>query len=98
MGLRFERVPNMKWAITLDEKDNVAVVAEAVALGEQVDCGACSVTAGCDIPRAHKISIRAIPAGAHVIKYGQSIGTARYDIASGVLVHVDEVVSGMFYE
>ncbi|MCL2595260.1 MAG: altronate dehydratase family protein [Promicromonosporaceae bacterium] len=40
-----------------------------------------------DIPRGHKIALRAVAAGQPVHKYGQSIGVATTDIAPGDHVH-----------
>jgi len=40
-----------------------------------------------DIPQGHKVARVRIPAGSHVIKYGQSIGIASQDIAEGAHVH-----------
>lgn len=45
-----------------------------------------SVTAG------HKIALRAVPAGAHVRKYGQVIGRASADIAPGDWVHTHNLI------
>ena len=35
-----------------------------------------------DIPAGHKVAVRLIPAGAAIIKYGQTIGFASTDIAA----------------
>jgi len=44
------------------------------------------------IPFAHKISIRKIPKGSPVIKYGERIGKAIRSIEPGELVHVHNVM------
>jgi altronate hydrolase len=45
------------------------------------------------IPRGHKVSMRAIPAGASVIKYGNPIGVATQEIPPGAHVHTHNVAS-----
>jgi len=76
----------MKSTIILNNHDNVAVLAEPAAagsdplgLGRALEKG---VSAG------HKLALKAIPAGAAVLKFGQIIGTATRDIAAGEHVHV----------
>lgn len=45
------------------------------------------------IPFGHKVAIKPIPRGQHVIKYGASIGLATQDIAPGEHVHVHNLTS-----
>lgn len=40
------------------------------------------------IPRGHKIALRDIAAGEHILKYGEVIGMATCDINAGQWVHV----------
>ena len=46
-----------------------------------------------DIPYGHKIALRDIAAGEHIIKYGESIGAAERDIPAGSYVHVHNIVA-----
>lgn len=46
-----------------------------------------SVVVTQSVPRGHKLAVRAVPRGAPVHKYGQSIGRATRDIAVGDHVH-----------
>jgi altronate dehydratase small subunit len=45
------------------------------------------------IPFGHKFAIVAIEGGQHILKYGESVGRARTDIAAGEHVHVHNVDS-----
>lgn len=45
------------------------------------------------IPFGHKVALVPIPQGAHVIKYGASIGIATRDILPGEHVHVHNLQS-----
>jgi len=45
-----------------------------------------------EIPFGHKISLRRIPKGGAVIKYGERIGRAIRSIEPGELVHIHNVV------
>ncbi len=83
----------MTAAIVISADDNVATALDAIAAGEAVAAGGASVTAVEAIPRGHKIALRAIPAGAHVVKYGSPIGTASAAIAAGAHVHTHNVAS-----
>ncbi len=76
----------------LSEKDNVATSLEEVAggasvevqLGDQVR----TVTALEPIPFGFKIAVADIAKGAHIKKYGESIGIASSDIKAGGMVHI----------
>jgi altronate dehydratase small subunit len=46
-----------------------------------------------DTPMGHKFAISEIPAGADVVKFGESIGRATADISPGEHVHVHNVES-----
>ena len=78
------------WRIT--PEDDVAVVLEDVAQGEQVRCGSLLLTAGAAIPQGHKIACREIPAGEMVKKYGVAIGAALEEICPGSYVHTHNLL------
>lgn len=83
-----------KIALKVDDRDNVATIfAQGVADGDQVEIRDKrghyeTVCVHGDVPYGHKIAAAAIPQGAHVIKYGESIGAASRDIAPGEYVHI----------
>lgn len=79
-------------ALKVDAKDNVAVVAQAVAAGDQVQVGDATFVAANDIPIGHKIALCDIPAGAMVVKYGATIGIANVDIKTGDHVHTQNML------
>lgn len=81
-----------KCAWRVSPEDNVAVVLEDVARGEQVDCGALLVTAEAAIPQGHKIACQEVPAGEMVKKYGVTIGEALEDIHPGSYVHTHNLL------
>ncbi|MDA8298216.1 MAG: UxaA family hydrolase [Actinomycetota bacterium] len=80
-------------ALRLDPQDNVAVVIEALAPGDEVVLEPARVVAREAIGFGHKIALAPIPAGTPVRKYGEVIGIATADIAAGAHVHVHNVVS-----
>ncbi len=45
------------------------------------------------IPLCHKFALRAVAAGAPVVKYGETIGRASRDIAPGEHVHIHNLLS-----
>ena len=83
----------MNPVIVISDRDNVATALEALEAG-QIIGGAAPVTVREQIPRGHKVSIRAIPAGESVIKYGNPIGVATAEIPQGFHVHTHNVASG----
>lgn len=74
--------------IILNAKDNVAAVADNVKIGEtiSIDEDNC-LSAIQDIPGKHKVAITDIEKGGLVIRYGESIGTAKEKIAAGSWIH-----------
>lgn len=83
-----------KIALKVDDRDNVATIfAENVRDGMELEIrdkrGVSEpVTVIGDVPYGHKIAVRTIPKGAHIIKYGESIGAASVEIRRGEYVHV----------
>ena len=75
-------------AIRMDPRDNVAVVTAEVKPGQVVQLSdGCKVQPTEIIPRGGKVALTAIPAGSAVVRYGEEIGLATEDIASGQHVH-----------
>lgn len=77
----------------VDPRDHVATSLRDIARGEAVDLHGQAITARADIPKGHKIAIRAAQAGEDVLKYGWPIGRALADIAVGDHVHVHNVAT-----
>jgi altronate hydrolase len=74
-------------AIHLHAADNIAVARVPLAAGTELRVDGVRVVALDAIPAGHKIALRAIPAGAMVERYGQSIGRATEAIEAGRHVH-----------
>jgi altronate dehydratase small subunit len=78
--------------LVISEADTVATALEDVAAGAETTVRwgdqVRAVRALEAIPFGFKIALVDIPQGAHVIKYGESIGVASCDIQAGQLVHV----------
>ncbi|MBR1794602.1 MAG: altronate dehydratase [Bacteroidales bacterium] len=68
--------------IKINPSDNVAVALQDLSKGTRVE----GVTLSMDIPRGHKIVLRDLRAGDHVIKYGYPIGHVTRDAAAGTMV------------
>ena len=84
----------MKAALVISERDNVATALQAMRPGQRIEVNGSIVIVGEAIARGHKISLREIPAGEPVIKYGSAIGTATAHISVGAHVHTHNVASG----
>lgn len=72
--------------LKLHTRDNVGIALSDLAPGQE---GASE-----PVPRGHKFALVPIRAGEFVRKYGQIIGTATQDIASGAHVHVHNLGMG----
>ena len=81
-------------ALKIDDLDNVATIfANGMKKGMSVEIHdkkghSETITLLDDIPYGHKIAVTDIPKGAHIMKYGESIGAASTDIKKGDYVHV----------
>lgn len=85
----------MEKILTLNEMDNTGVAVDDVNKGEIV-CYVkgnimMTLTALETIPFGFKISLKDIPKGDDILKYGQIIGVAQRSIHIGELVHVHNV-------
>ncbi len=79
-------------AILLNPIDNVAAAFSDLAAGEEVTVSeGRAITLRDDVPLGHKFAIAPIASGAHILKYGLSIGPATRDIAVGEHVHTHNV-------
>ena len=76
--------------IRLHPDDDVAVARRRLLDGE--DAGGLRIRG--NVPAAHKVALRDLPAGAPIRKYGQFIGRAAAAIPAGAHVHVHNVETG----
>ena len=88
----------MKTVFVVYPSDNVGTaVLDAIDTGDLVATNGersdIQLTARADIAYGHKIALLDIPAGATVLKYGLSIGSATSDIRAGDHVHTHNVES-----
>lgn len=89
----------MKKALTMDPKDNVATVLEAIAAGDAIEVLSASrevllhVEARDALPLGHKIALADIAERGDVVKYGVRIGRASKPILMGEYVHIHNVTS-----
>lgn len=76
-----------KRLLTLAPHDDVAVAMEELAAGDRAASQDQTITSRGSIPPGHKIALRDINAGEHILKYAQSIGVATAHIPAGEHVH-----------
>ncbi|MGE5575933.1 MAG: UxaA family hydrolase [Syntrophothermus sp.] len=83
---------NLRRALRINSRDNVAVVLNDVQAGEEVVVNAgkeaVRVTAREDIAFGHKIALVPLEAHQPVIKYGEEIGRAKGVIPAGSWIHL----------
>ncbi|TJY44131.1 altronate dehydratase [Cohnella pontilimi] len=89
----------MSGTLILSPKDDVAIALCDLAGGDTVSVDVegkeLVLHLSNDIPKGHKVAIRAISAGRHVHKFGYSIGLAQKDIAAGEWVHTHNLRTGL---
>ncbi len=78
-------------AIHLHPSDNVAIARVPLATGLTIKIDGNAITLQEPVAAGHKVAIRTIPAGEHVIRYGQVIGRAKHTIEPGRHLHVHNV-------
>ena len=81
----------MQTAYVISPEDNVATALQALVPGEVRllgECGQSAIVAVADIPKGHKLSLKAIAPGESVLKYGIPIGRATQAIPAGSWVHL----------
>jgi len=77
----------MQKLLRIDSRDNVAVALTDLKEGDTIKIDSISFAVIKDIPRAHKVALRAISKNENIMKYGFPIGHAIDDIPQGG--HVD---------
>lgn len=90
----------MKPWIQINHRDNVAIALRPLTEGTCIaldDSGSpeSEIIVRQDIDKGHKVALKAIPSGEHVIKYGSSIGLASENISEGQWVHSHNLKTGL---
>lgn len=94
-----KELKDLKKAIQIDSRDNVATLTSNAAAGEEVNILSPEGTvivrlvALEAIPSGHKVAMSDIERGERVLKYGETIGLASKRIKSGTWVHIQNVES-----
>ena len=90
----------MNYAILVHEaEDDVGVAVRDLTAGEEVGVATLEgqplepVKMVEDTPLGHKVALRALEQGKHVIEYGRAIGRATQDVPAGGHVHVHNLTS-----
>ena len=89
--------PEMKKAIVMDSRDNVATLLTDVDANDVVQVMVGDKTTKTKVQEkiqfGHKFAMETISKGQNVVKYGEVIGQATRDIGEGQHVHVHNVES-----
>ena len=84
-------------ALIVEKNDDVAVVLEAIHVGDKVTYRygdeERSVVSLSEVPVYHKVAVRDIKRGDHILKYSEKLGVATQDIKLGEHVHVQNLDS-----
>jgi len=79
--------------VQVHDTDDVCVTLRDLPAGTEVTAGGVHLTLQTDVPKGHKIAVRAIAEGEEVHKYGFVIGKASQAIAPGDHVHVHNMAT-----
>lgn len=82
-------------ALRVHASDSVAVALRDLSAGETISVDGQAVLLRRDVPRGHKLALRAHAPGEAVIKYGLAIGRATAAIAPGDPVHVHNLATAL---
>jgi altronate hydrolase len=82
----------MNKLLFLNDKDNIAVCLEDLAIGTKIAQAGFEFEVKNAIPRGHKIATKPIKKSEGIIKYGERMGHATSDIQVGEHVHVHNVL------
>ena len=84
-------------ALIVEKNDDEAVVLEAIHVRDKVTYRygdeERSVVSLSEVPVYHKVAVRDIKRGDHILKYGEKLGVATQDIKLGEHVHVQNLDS-----
>ncbi|WP_287582291.1 UxaA family hydrolase [Candidatus Borrarchaeum sp.] len=81
----------MKQVILVNSKDNVVTAVSEILENTTISVNDQTITVKQSISFGHKIAIDDIKKGEDIIKYGESVGMAKEDIAQGGWVHTHNV-------
>ena len=85
-------------SLMLTDKDNVATALEEIEANTEVAVRLGGETTSIKslekVPFGFKMAVADITKGAHVLKYGESIGIASTDIKKGEMVHIHNLEGG----
>ncbi|WP_020468845.1 UxaA family hydrolase [Zavarzinella formosa] len=89
-------IPLKTLAVHLRPQDNIAVAAKPIPAGTEVQIDGRPVVVPGQVKLGHKFAVQPIKEGDPILKYGQIIGFAAKNIATGEHVHVHNVKLGTF--
>lgn len=81
--------------LRIHPNDSVAVALQDLPAGTSHPLDGGMVTALDDIPRGHKVALKSLRNGEHIVKYGQPIGHATCDISAGGWVHAHNLATNL---
>ncbi|MFT4076490.1 MAG: altronate dehydratase family protein [Asticcacaulis sp.] len=87
-------VLSVPW-LRVSRSDSVAVALQDLAAGYGLVVDGREIVLHSDVPKGHKIALKAIRAGDEVFKLGFSIGRASQEIAAGDHVHAHNLVTAL---
>jgi len=84
-------------AIVLRAADNVATAVQELKVGQEatvrLDHELSCIVIKEDIPYGHKFAVRLVHKGEDILKYGEVIGRAVFDIETGCHAHIQNIES-----
>lgn len=84
-------------AIALHTTDNVATAVQELKAGQEatvrLNHDVHTMVLQEDIPYGHKFTLKSVPCGENILKYGEIIGRATKDIGAGYHAHVQNIES-----
>jgi len=81
--------------VKLHEKDHVIIALQSFSKGDVVGVDGTELTLSDDVPKGHKILLRAVAEGDDILKFGYSIGKAKMNLEPGCWIHTHNMGTGL---
>lgn len=82
----------MRTLLLLNPADNIAICLKDMPAGTVIDQDNLKLSIIDQIPRGHKVAVKAVKKGDAITKYGERMGHATADISLGQHVHTHNVL------
>jgi len=81
--------------VKLNEQDHVIIALQPYSKGDIINVDGAKLELVDDVPKGHKILLKSVKQGDHILKFGYSIGIAKLDLNPGSWIHTHNMGTGL---